>query len=192
MTHICVSKLTIIGSDNGLSPGRRQTIILTNAGILLIGPLRTNFSGILIKIQTFSFKKMRLIVSSAKRWPFCLGRVYGFPCYHDWRWMCEASWNNDDMQNHHILMPFLSRWNDQTWYKIKNDPFPQNFIPNIKPYCSINFHERHYKSCASVPLCNKHHINSRWRFNFRTYDRHCWNINLVMTVIGAVLAQFRL
>ena len=36
VTHICVSKLTIIGSDNGLSPGRRQAIIWTNAGILLI------------------------------------------------------------------------------------------------------------------------------------------------------------
>ena len=29
--HICVSKLTIIGSENGLSPGRRQAIIWTNA-----------------------------------------------------------------------------------------------------------------------------------------------------------------
>ena len=29
----------IIGSDNGLSPGRRQAIIWTNAGILLIGSL---------------------------------------------------------------------------------------------------------------------------------------------------------
>ena len=46
MTHICVSKLTIIGSDNGLLPGRRQAIIWTNAGILLIGPLGTNFSEI--------------------------------------------------------------------------------------------------------------------------------------------------
>ena len=27
MTYICVSKLIIIGSNNGLSPGRRQTII---------------------------------------------------------------------------------------------------------------------------------------------------------------------
>ena len=44
VTHICVSKLTIIGSDNGLSPERRQAIIWTNAGILLIGPLGTNFS----------------------------------------------------------------------------------------------------------------------------------------------------
>ena len=31
MTHICVDKLTTIGSDNGLSPGQRQAIILTNA-----------------------------------------------------------------------------------------------------------------------------------------------------------------
>ena len=57
MTHICVNKLTIIGSDNGLSPGRRQAIIWTNAEILLIGPLGTNFSEIVIDIWTFSFKK---------------------------------------------------------------------------------------------------------------------------------------
>ena len=56
VTHVCVSKLTIIGSDNGLSPGWGQAIIWTNAGILLIGPLGTNFSKILIKIQTFSSK----------------------------------------------------------------------------------------------------------------------------------------
>ena len=50
VTHICVKKLTIIGSDNVLSPGRRKAIIWTNAGILLIGPLGTNFSEILIEI----------------------------------------------------------------------------------------------------------------------------------------------
>ena len=73
VTHICVSKLTIIGSDNGLSPGRRQAIIRTNAGILLIRPLGTNFSKFLVEILICSFKKMRLKVSSAKRRPFCLG-----------------------------------------------------------------------------------------------------------------------
>ena len=72
VTHICVSKLIIIGSDNGLSPGRRQAIIWTNAGILLIGPLATNFSEILIEIYTFSFKKMHLKMSSGKWWPSCL------------------------------------------------------------------------------------------------------------------------
>ena len=50
MTQICVSKLTIIGSDNGLSPGRRQAIIWTNAGILLMRPLGTNFNEMLIEI----------------------------------------------------------------------------------------------------------------------------------------------
>ena len=56
VTHKCVDNLIIIGSDNGLSPGRRQAIIWTNAGILLIGPLGTNFSEILIEILTFSLK----------------------------------------------------------------------------------------------------------------------------------------
>ena len=73
VTHICVSKLTIIGSDNGLSPGRRQAIIWTNAGILLIRPLRTNVSEILIEIHIFSFKKIHLKTSSAKWRPFRLG-----------------------------------------------------------------------------------------------------------------------
>ena len=73
VTHICVSKLTIIGADNGLSPGWRQAIIRTNAGILLIGPLGTNFSEILIWIQTFSFRQVHLKMSSAKWRPFCLG-----------------------------------------------------------------------------------------------------------------------
>ena len=73
MTHICVSKPTIIGSDNGLSPYRRQAIIWTNGGILLIGPLGTNFSEISIEIQTFSLKKIRLKMSSAKCCSFRLG-----------------------------------------------------------------------------------------------------------------------
>ena len=66
--------LTIIGSDNGLSPGRRQAIIWTNDGILLIGPIGTNFNEILIEIHTFSFKKkIHLKMSSGKWRPFCLG-----------------------------------------------------------------------------------------------------------------------
>ena len=63
VTHICISDLT----------SQRQAIIRTNAGILLIRPLGTNLSEILINILIFSFKKMRLKVLSAKRRPFCLG-----------------------------------------------------------------------------------------------------------------------
>ena len=73
VTHICVSKRASIVSDNGLSPGRRQAILWTNAGILLIGTLGTNFSEILIEIDTFSFRKMHFKMSSGKWRPFCLG-----------------------------------------------------------------------------------------------------------------------
>ena len=73
VTHIYVGRLTIIGPDNGLSPGRRQAIIWTNAGILLIGHLGTNFSEILINIYTFSFKKMHLKMSSGNWRASCLG-----------------------------------------------------------------------------------------------------------------------
>ena len=72
MTHICVNKLTTIGSDNGLSPVRRQAIIWTNAGVLLIGPLGTNFNEILIQIHTFSFKEIHSKMPSGKWHPFCL------------------------------------------------------------------------------------------------------------------------
>ena len=68
VTHICVIKLTIIGSDN-LDNYLNQCWNIVNK----IRPLGTNFSEILIEILIFSFKKMRLKVSSAKRRPFCLG-----------------------------------------------------------------------------------------------------------------------
>ena len=61
--HVCVSKLTIICSDNGLAPGRRQAIILTNAGILLIGPLGTNVTEILIAIYHYDDVIMTTLAS---------------------------------------------------------------------------------------------------------------------------------
>ena len=54
-------KLTTIGSDNDLSPRRRQAVIWTNPGILLIGPLGTNFSELLIATHILSFKKMKML-----------------------------------------------------------------------------------------------------------------------------------
>ena len=51
--YVCVGDFTIIGWINGLSPGRRQAIIWTNAGILLIGPIGTNFDEIFFEIQVF-------------------------------------------------------------------------------------------------------------------------------------------
>ena len=104
VTQICVSKLTIIGSDNALSPGRRQAIIWTNAGILLIEPWGTNVSEISIENRTFSFTKMHLKISSAKWRPFCLGLNVLNACLYDTR-----TWHNYA----DILAPTLLA--DQHW-----------------------------------------------------------------------------
>ena len=76
LTHICIVDLTIIVSDNGLSPNRRQAIFWTEMGILLIGPLETNFNEILIEIQIFSFiryiSKGRLQMATILYRPQCI------------------------------------------------------------------------------------------------------------------------
>ena len=54
----------LVSSDH-----QHQAIIWTNAGLLLIGPLGTNF----IKLKTFLSKKMSLKMLSAKYQPFCHG-----------------------------------------------------------------------------------------------------------------------
>ena len=87
VTHKSVSKLTIIGSDYGLSPGRRQAIIWTNTGILLIRTLGTNFSETWSEIHTFSYLEM----SSAKWRPSCLGLdVLGN--IHEWFPLSGRDW----------------------------------------------------------------------------------------------------
>ena len=73
VTYICISDLIITGSDNDLSPSQHLAIIWTNTEMLWVELLGTNFSEILSGIQTFSFKKMYLKMSSGKCQPLCLG-----------------------------------------------------------------------------------------------------------------------
>ena len=110
-------KPTNIASDNGLSPIRRQAIIGTNAVILSIRPQWTYFSEISIRIQTFSFKKMHLKVSSEKWRPFCLGlnvlngRLYVcvytgahiFVCMY--MYICEYMYNKHVYRQSQVRMP---------------------------------------------------------------------------------------
>ena len=82
--YICIGKLTIIGSNNGLSHGGHQAIMWTNPGILSIGPLGTNLSDILMGNQTFSFMKMHFKMSSVKCHQFCLSlNVICNRCYNE-------------------------------------------------------------------------------------------------------------
>ena len=79
LDYICFGKLIIIGSDNGLSPGRRQAIIWTIVGILLIGPMGTNFSEILIGIPNIFIQENAFENVVCEMASICLGLL-----------MCEA------------------------------------------------------------------------------------------------------
>ena len=81
MTHICVGKLTTIGSDNGLSPGRRQAIIWTIAGILLFRPLGTKFKWNLnrnsyVFIQENSFENVVCEMAAILSRPQCVKTLH--------------------------------------------------------------------------------------------------------------------
>ena len=152
MTHICVSRLTITGSDNGLSPDRRQAIIWTNAGLLLIGPLGTNFSEILIEIITFSFKKMRLKVWSAKRRPFCLGlNVLTYLIYRrDLQW-CIPCIQVEVRQNRFVAGPILAVYDmlisiNGTWNQL---------VSHRQYKC---WHQLDTKLAATTHLCKQANI----------------------------------
>ena len=102
--HICVSKLTIIGSDNGLSPGRRQTIIWTNAGILIIGSLGTNFLNLNSKIviQENAFESVVWKMAAILPWP---------------QYVKDVNWTSN-----HKLYFFLSSWEKGAYiYLREND-----------------------------------------------------------------------
>ena len=96
VTHICVGNLTIIGPDNSLSPGRRQPIIWTNAGILLSGPWGTNFSEILIGIQTFALKKNAFENGVCE-----MASILSRPQCVNWFWSWSAPWVSWNLVNIH-------------------------------------------------------------------------------------------
>ena len=108
VTHICVSELTIIGSDNGLSPGRRQAIIWTNDGILLIRPLRTNFSNFFFRnsnifIQQNALENVVCEMASILSRPQC---VKIFTLYRfDWQWSAiRYEWEYYEMRSGFVRM----------------------------------------------------------------------------------------
>ena len=181
VTHICVSKITTIGSNNGLSPGRCQASIWTNAGILYIRPIGTNFNEMLIEILTFSFTKMRLKVSSAKWRPFCLG-LNVLICYfgpqsppRDPLWCCD---------NNSLLYPMVQRtlWDYQIW-KFRSSTMVMNyFAMNITASEKGSIHKACYviipfwytdEGFRSKPVDNFvfHQPRLNWGYIFRT----CWD-----------------
>ena len=160
VTHICVGKLIIIGSDNGLSPDRHQAIIWINAGLLSIGPLRTYFSENLIKMQQFSLKKMHVKMSSAKWRLSCLGLnvlipVPRFPRFY--RVNISDCWplQNVNTFNQWIISPLQNNI-DEHWHH--SDVIMGAMASQITSLTIVNStaypgaDQRNYQSSASLVL----------------------------------------
>ena len=127
MTHLCINNLTIIGSDNGLSPGRHQAIIWTSDGQLLIEHLGTNFSEILIEILTFfiqesAFESVVWKMAAILSWPQWVNRprslmhaslIHMYVTREEWFW---SGWQFGSFVR--IFVP--KRWSINVW--LNNQP----------------------------------------------------------------------
>ena len=157
VTHICVGKTTIIGSDNGLSPYRHQAIIWTNAGILLSELLGSNFSEILIEIHTFSFTKMHLKMSSGKWRTFCLGlnvlkcailqSIWGI-CIFSISWEIALWWMTLDPISEKSILVQVMAWCHKTTSQYLNQCWSCNTIGITRPKL-VNSHNHKYLNDVS-------------------------------------------
>ena len=114
--HICISKLTNSGSDNGLLPGRCEAIIWTNDGLLLTWALAINFSEILSEMQTFSFNHSRKFIWTCRlqngaslSQPQCVKKITG---------------------TKHVTSHYLNQW----WPSSQKDTTPAQCVKKWVPH----------------------------------------------------------
>ena len=127
VTQIYVSKLTIIGSDNGLSPRRYQAIIWTNVGILFMGPLWTNISEIQVNrnsyiiIQGNAFENVvRKLAAILSRLPCVNG------CVH-----CNAARSACQLVRFYVDGIAPDPWRASAWRKSKYDQRVETTCPEL-------------------------------------------------------------
>ena len=137
-----------IGSDNGLSPIRRQAIIYTNAGLLAIGPLGTKFSEILIKMQNLSLTKMHLKIPSANCWPFAQEetRINGIA-------LCGGSGSDDEDNVFHLTC----WWSRIQCIHVKN--IIMSYFYPWYDYQFTNFITHHYHGSARKLKLSRRDLN---------------------------------
>ena len=152
-------------------PGRHQAITGTNAGMLLIRPLGTNFSDVTMPIYTFPLK-MHLKMSSGKWLPFCLGvnvlkpyaviLVAGWMGHrgvsnvqilisgqHSGEWTFMILHCTRVFFSFHVLIPIASKflwyifpWLNAGWLWIQRKDYSSNFdYTNNEPACD-NLNQR--------------------------------------------------
>ena len=135
--------LTTISSDNGLSPGRRQAIIWTNTGILLIRILGSNFSEILIEIHTFSiqehaFENVVCEMASILYRPHCVkqtrlqrwGSGVGIPGFLFVKWAVRLTfsnlWRSKLVQKYSRIINTLGPWDGLIQQTLSNAFYSKN------------------------------------------------------------------
>ena len=130
VTHICVSKLTIIGSDNGLASARRRwNIVFTS-----IGPLGTNSSEILIEIRTFWLKKIHFNENVVRSFCLCLNKLMQAYRLYEYKQCINMKLAGWLLEN--TLSPSWKRLRDFLWsfFKIKTvtgEDLWQQYLKNM-------------------------------------------------------------
>ena len=181
-----VGNITIIGSDNGLSPGQCKAIIWTSAGIFLIWTLGTNFNEISIKFHTFSFKKMHWKMSAILSRPRCfmitsahLTHLPRVPhicvselCQHWFRWWLVA-WS---VPSHYL---------NQCWLIVSwtlTNKFQLDLNWNVKLFL-------HENALENI-ICEMAAILSRWRSDNDYIHMNKWEHDLTWYIETQLCCQW--
>ena len=145
MTHICLGNLTIIGSDKGLSPGRPEAINWTNDGLLLIRPLVTNFSEILIFFLHFHSRKCILRYRLENDSHFISRSQCVNARRSTWRVFCFKSVSCSlEIKWFHYSHPLSKLW--PNWFN--SHLFTRLFWPGLSRLCILFFSLRTELQCA--------------------------------------------
>ena len=117
VTHICVSKLTTIGSDNGLSPGRRQAIIWTNAGIIpaLVQIMAWRRPGDKPLSEAMMVNLLTHICVSRPQW---VKTVWLSLINMNYQWDAGQRIGSNTKENHHLF------WYGQIFSSVQREHFP--------------------------------------------------------------------
>ena len=123
-----------------LTNGRRQAITWTYVGILFMGPIGTNFSEMLIKIHTFSFKKIHLKMSSGKK-AAILSRP---PCVNYTCYSCYCDISPRRIQLWHPINKALFSYSSTLCLLRNTASYTTHAHGNVFPICSNLSHTKTY------------------------------------------------
>ena len=144
--HICISNLAITGSDNGLSPGRRQAITRTNAGLgnKLQWNLNRNWY---IFIQENAFESVLCETAAILSRPQCVKRyVMKFDCFL--QHMSTSCWSHPVGPTVHQQWKPEGYFTNKYLFKLKLNSI--EILLSFKPIIIANFCTYHGSYAAMV------------------------------------------